>query len=126
MHPLARNSAAVPLAALEHEAFVLFPRAQAAELHDTLTHMCRRAGFSPRILHEADSWAAVVSLVDAGLGITVAPASAQWLSPAGVTFRELQGSRANTELMLARPLRGLSQSGVHFKDIALAVAPGAF
>lgn len=125
VHPLARKSAAVPLKALEHEAFVLFPRTQAAELHDTLTHMCRQAGFSPRILHEADSWAAVVSLVDAGLGITIAPASARWLSPAGVAFRELQGARAHTELMLAQPLRGLSQSGVHFKDIALAVAPKA-
>jgi DNA-binding transcriptional LysR family regulator len=120
-HPLA-STARVALSALADEPFILFPRASAPGLHDTITSMCVRAGFSPDILQEAGSWSSVVSLVEAGLGITIAPASACALCPAGVVFRDLQDAMGEAELVLAYPRGPLSPAAERFRTIAAQVA----
>jgi DNA-binding transcriptional LysR family regulator len=121
LHPLARRER-VALSALADQPFVLFPRVSAPGLHDTITSMCVGAGFSPNIVQEAGSWSSVVSLVEAGLGITIAPASARALRPAGVVFRDLEDALGQAELMLAYPCRSLSPAAERFRRIALQVA----
>lgn len=117
-HPLAGRTA-TPLSAAADQPFVLFPRAGAAGLHDTVISLCLAAGFSPDIVQEAGSWSSVVSLVEAGLGVTLAPASARALRPAGVVFLELQGAAGEAELVLARPRRPLSPAAERFRAVAL-------
>jgi DNA-binding transcriptional LysR family regulator len=51
-HPLARRKR-IAMAALAGESFILFPRAVAPGLHDTIASICIQAGFSPRVVHEA-------------------------------------------------------------------------
>jgi DNA-binding transcriptional LysR family regulator len=116
-HPLA-GAARVPLSALADQPFVLFPRWSAPGLHDTITSMCLDAGFSPDVVQEAGSWSSVVSLVEAGLGITISPASARALCPTGVTFRDLDGAHGEAELILVRPPRPLSPAAERFRTIA--------
>jgi DNA-binding transcriptional LysR family regulator len=80
--------------------------------------MCLDAGFSPDVVQEAGSWSSVVSLVEAGLGITISPASARALCPTGVTFRDLDGAHGEAELILVRPPRPLSPAAERFRTIA--------
>ncbi|MEV6850845.1 LysR substrate-binding domain-containing protein [Actinoplanes sp. NPDC051411] len=44
--------------------------------HTVTVQLCRAAGFSPRARHHADDFATVLSLVAAGLGVSVVPAMA--------------------------------------------------
>lgn len=120
-HPLACHDV-VAVSDLADQPFVLFPRAAAPGLHDTITSMCLSAGFSPTIAQEAGSWSSVVSLVEAGLGITLAPASARAVHPPGVTFRRLNGAAGEAELVLVAGTRPLPPSALRFRDIARQVA----
>jgi len=116
-HALARKKNIV-VSALASEPFVLFPRHVAPSLHDTIASICIEAGFSPRIVHEASSWPSVISLVKAGLGITMAPSSARDILPGGVVFKDLRGATQRAELCLAYPRQGLSPAAKHFLMVA--------
>ncbi|QSQ22792.1 hypothetical protein JY651_48170 [Pyxidicoccus parkwayensis] len=54
---------------------------------NTVTSMGLAAGLSPRIVQEASSWPSVIGMVEAGLGLTLAPLSAKALRSRGVVFR---------------------------------------
>ncbi|MBZ4399014.1 LysR family transcriptional regulator [Myxococcus sp. MISCRS1] len=116
-HPRARQRV-VALSSLAHEPFVLFPRHSAPGLHDLVTSMCLAAGFSPNIRQEARSWPSVVGMVEAGLGLTIAPASSQALCPKGVVFRPLSGAPGHAELVVAFPGRRPSPAAQHFRALA--------
>jgi DNA-binding transcriptional LysR family regulator len=51
---------------------------------------CREAGFTPRILQDADREPAVISFVAAGLGVAVLPEQIKRLPHQGVIFRPLR------------------------------------
>lgn len=118
-HPLARRKR-IAMAALAGESFILFPRAVAPGLHDTIASICIQAGFSPRVVHEASSWPTVISLVKAGLGITIAPSSAKSVLSDGVVFKALPEMPARAELVMAYPRRVLSPAAGHFREVASA------
>ncbi|QSQ21685.1 LysR family transcriptional regulator [Pyxidicoccus parkwayensis] len=116
-HPRARQQA-VALSSLANEPFVLFPRNSAPGLHDTVTSMCLAAGFSPRIVQEATSWTSVIGMVEAGLGLTIAPMSAQALRPKGVVFRALRDASGHAELSIAFAGKQPSPAAAHFRAVA--------
>ncbi|WP_235216569.1 LysR family substrate-binding domain-containing protein [Archangium violaceum] len=116
-HPRAREKV-VALSSLANEPFILFPRHSAPGLHDTITSMCIGAGFSPRIHQEAGSWPSVIGMVEAGLGLTIAPLSARALRPKGVVFRALRGAPGWAELAVIFPGQRLSPAAAHFRAIA--------
>lgn len=120
-HPRARQKV-VPLASLAGEPFVLFPRHSAPGLHDTMTSMCLAAGFSPRVVQEASSWPSVIGMVEAGLGLTIAPMSARALRPRGVVFRTLGGASGHAELAVAFPGPHPTPAAAHFRAVAHEVA----
>jgi len=122
-HPLARRQR-LALAQLANEPFVLFPRDTSPGLHDTIVSICIKAGFSPAVVHEACSWPAVISLVKAGLGITIAPSSAQAVLPGGVVFRNLPGVTIRAELWLAHARYARSAVTERFRAAALASMRG--
>jgi DNA-binding transcriptional LysR family regulator len=51
--------------------------------------VCAAAGFAPRIVQEANELFTVLSLVGAGLGVSLVPRSAALMQLPGVGFREL-------------------------------------
>lgn len=116
-HPRARQKV-VPLASLANEPFVLFPRHSAPGLHDTVTSMCLGAGFSPRVVQEAGTWTSVIGMVEAGLGLTIAPMSAQALRPKGVVFRALRDAAGYAELSIAFAGKQPSPAAAHFRAMA--------
>lgn len=98
-HRYSRRST-IPLRWLAKDPFILFPRDLAASLYDQIISMCQRAGFSPNIVLEAQMHT-IVSLVAAGIGAAVVPASLQNLRRHGVVYKPLQGTTPKVELAVA-------------------------
>ncbi|WP_245578857.1 LysR family transcriptional regulator [Inquilinus limosus] len=90
-HPLAIGKAPIPLSALAEEAFVLYRRPSGPGLYDSIIAACRAAGFSPRIAQEAPRLVSTLSLVEAGLGVSIVPASMARLDTGGVAYLPLAG-----------------------------------
>ena len=74
--PDSDDSAALPLAALANETFILYKRPGGPGLYDTIITACRGAGFSPRVGQEAPRIISTLNLVAAGLGVSIVPAVA--------------------------------------------------
>src|SRR5712691_762519 len=90
-HALAAGPAVRPLslAALVAETFILYRRPLGPGLYDAIIAACQRAGYSPTIGQEAPRMLATLSLVAAGLGVTLVPQSMRRLRVHGVVYRAL-------------------------------------
>ncbi|MFK0164922.1 LysR family transcriptional regulator [Rhizobium sp. NPDC090279] len=97
-HPLAvakgEKPRPVQLSELANEAFILYRRPSGPGLYDSIIAACLAAGFSPRIRHEAPRLLSKLSLVAAGLGISIIPESMARLETNGVAYLKLD-PRAN-------------------------------
>jgi DNA-binding transcriptional LysR family regulator len=118
-HRLAARSM-IPIAALKDEPWILFPRHIAPPHHDVLTGICQRAGFEPNVRHESAEYDTILSLVAAGLGVTIVPASVRRLRFEGVEFRRLSGVQATAELAAVYQPHRLSRALSAFLAIAAA------
>jgi DNA-binding transcriptional LysR family regulator len=87
-HPLARYDR-LPLSALAGERMILFARRVTPGLHDTITSMCRNAGFDINATHEVDSLVGALTLVSAGLGVAFCTPGVRKLWP-DISFRPLR------------------------------------
>jgi len=87
-HPLLRHRQ-VPLASLEDQPMILFPRRVTPGLHDSITGLCRDAGFTLNVVHEVDSIVGGLTLVSAGLGVAFCTRSIQRLWP-NIAFRPIR------------------------------------
>jgi DNA-binding transcriptional LysR family regulator len=89
-HPLAATPR-LRLRQLAREPFVLFPPHVGVAFYDKLISFCVDAGFTPRVVQEATQWQSVVTFVETGLGVSIAPAGVQKFRWKGVVFRPLTG-----------------------------------
>lgn len=89
------------LASLAHEPFILFPRHAGIGLYDLIVGYCRAAGFTPRIEQEAIQMPTIVSLVAAGMGVALVPASLRHMRRTGVVYRPLTETSPLMEVGLA-------------------------
>jgi DNA-binding transcriptional LysR family regulator len=96
-HALAAK-AAVPLAALADENFILWCRSTAPSLYDGLIAACRRAGFSPRVTHDVGECPPLLHLVASGLGVSIVPDSVQFVSPVVVTYRPISDDMPQAQI----------------------------
>ena len=85
---------------LAQEPFVSVSRPSSPEMYDLMMRDCRDAGVKLRVVQEAGSWQATVSLVAAGMGVTVAPKCVSRLRVPRVKYRELSGSAPTYGLAL--------------------------
>ncbi|MEP7354115.1 MAG: LysR family substrate-binding domain-containing protein, partial [Acidobacteriota bacterium] len=90
-HPLATAKGPLKLRALKAKRFVFFPKRLGATFYDALIQACVDAGFTPNIVQEATQWSTVVSLVEAGMGVSLAPACVAKMMRRGVVYREVRG-----------------------------------
>jgi DNA-binding transcriptional LysR family regulator len=88
-HPLAAQPGSVALADLAEEIFVLYRRPTGPGLYDAIIAACRTAGFSPRVGQEAPRLVSTLSLVAAGLGVSIIPDSMRRLDTEGIVYRSL-------------------------------------
>jgi DNA-binding transcriptional LysR family regulator len=96
-----RWPARVSLADLAGESFLMFPREAGAWLYDAIVGFCKREGFVPRIDQEAIQMQTIVSLVAAGMGVALVPASLHHMRRTGVVYRPLTQKSPAVEIGLA-------------------------
>jgi DNA-binding transcriptional LysR family regulator len=99
-HPFSRRKR-IRLSELANQPFVLFPRHLNPPLHDFIIGACHNAGFSPRIVHDAEDLYTRLALVGANFGVTLATASYQQVPAKGIVFRSLQPPVPELEMALA-------------------------
>ena len=101
-HILALRGEALSLKALADETFIVYARQLGSTFYDTTIAACLKAGFSPRLGQEAPRITSALSLVAAGFGISIVPASMQRMNMDGVSYRPLKGApHAKAELTIA-------------------------
>jgi DNA-binding transcriptional LysR family regulator len=122
-HPLA-SAEGTTLADLADEPFVLFPRSESPDLHDRVVTLCGHAGFAPRVVQEATHMATIVSLVAAGVGVSLLPCSIEMMGRPDVHCVPLREPLVNTYTAMAWP-RGDSPAALPaFLDAVRAIARG--
>lgn len=77
------------LRSVQGEPFIVIARARSASFYDHTLAVCAAEGFAPRIVQEAYELFTVLSLVGAGLGVSLVPRSAASMHLPGVRFRAL-------------------------------------
>ena len=89
-HPLAARPR-LTLRHLAKEPFILFPRRLGEAFYSKLTSLCVEAGFTPQIVQEATQWQSVVTFVETGMGVSIAPACVARFRWKDVVYRTLPG-----------------------------------
>ncbi len=86
---LAVRDGVLPPEAIVASPVILFPRGVAPAFHDLVTGYFAAHGGPARIVQEAIQMQTIISLVSAGLGIALVPASLRNLARAGVRYLDL-------------------------------------
>lgn len=94
--------ASVDLRGYAEHSFVGFTRHRGPAYFDQSIHLCRQAGFSPRMRYEASTVHGVLDLVGAGVGVALVPASTALLAVSGVALRRLRRPASAEVLALLR------------------------
>jgi DNA-binding transcriptional LysR family regulator len=89
-HALAAGSARVSLKKLANETFILFGEPETG-FYDATMKACRAVGFTPRVGQVAPRMTSSISLVAAGIGISLVPASLRQMQMDGVVYLQLGG-----------------------------------
>ncbi len=89
------------LASLSREPFINIARSTSASYHDQVIAVCHEAGFSPRIVQDANELFTMLMLVRAGMGVALVPRAAASRTPDGVVFRQLASPAAAWDIGVA-------------------------
>ncbi|MGE4406362.1 LysR substrate-binding domain-containing protein [Pseudomonas sp.] len=120
-HPaLANHPEAIELQAVRDEPFILVRRPGAPGMYANLLHACQAAGFEPRVAFEVERMLTNVSLVAAGEGVSVVPASMRDIHRESVAYRRILGARPRLVAPLTLICRGFNQSPALQNFIELA------
>jgi DNA-binding transcriptional LysR family regulator len=99
-HRLAKFPA-LRLAALANEPFVLYPDHPRPSWTEFVIGLCQQAGFRPIVVQRTVEIQTTLSLVAAGIGVSIVPRCIGNLQRKDVVFRRLADVRARTELLAA-------------------------
>jgi DNA-binding transcriptional LysR family regulator len=121
-HPLVMRRQ-LALSDLREEPFVHFPRAVAHALYDQIADACQRAGFRPRVVQEAQEWLTILGLVEAGLGVSVVPASFCRLRWGGVQYRPLGPPTEFTNVFVCWRTHSIVPTLLSLIEIARRIRP---
>jgi DNA-binding transcriptional LysR family regulator len=89
------------LATLADERFVVCDRSVAPALFDRIVALCAQAGFVPKIAQTSNSLSSVLTLIQAGEGVTLIPGSLQRVHFSDLAFCPLTRPTGTIELVMA-------------------------
>lgn len=95
------NAEAISLKDLAGDRFVFYARENAPELFDSIVSLCKRARFSPDIVDTPCLWQSILTMIEAGEGVSIVPATVQHLRAQGVVFRPLRDRGCTVDVVLA-------------------------
>ncbi|VTU32539.1 Hca operon transcriptional activator [Variovorax sp. PBS-H4] len=99
-HPLAGQKS-VELKTLSHEGFVSFRSREGPAFETFVVTACRNSGFLPHVEQSAPQMLTVLSLVSAGVGIALVPASMQGVAIPRVKYMSITHNRARLRYPVA-------------------------
>jgi DNA-binding transcriptional LysR family regulator len=99
-HPCAKQKS-ISVASLRGDPFVYYPRTAGARAYEKPLTLCEEHGFRPQIVQEASHWLSILSLVGAGLGVTLAPACVRRIATEDVVCLPLRGAKAVSNIELS-------------------------
>lgn len=120
-HPLATHTR-VAVSLLAKEPFVLQPSLRGGEYYIQLMKLCLDAGFTPNVIQEVAEIHTIVSLVAAGMGVSLVPLSSRNIRSKGVVYRELEGPVSITEMAVVWLRNTRSASVQNFLAVAKETA----
>ncbi len=123
-HPLAKRTK-IPVSMLVNEPFVLQSRQRGGGYYAQLMNLCLTAGFSPNVIQEVTEMHTIVSLVAAGMGVSLVPLSVNNIRSQGVVYRELEGSTTLTEMAVAWLRNSNSAIVQNFLKVAREITAGS-
>lgn len=121
-HRLA-SAESVALKDLANEPFVAFPATIGSNLRDATTRLALEAGFSPRVMQEAPDSYAVLSLVAAGVGVSLTLSSVRHINPPGLVYRELAGTPVYLAVAVVWRAQGVGRATRAVLDILEQIKP---
>ncbi|NMX59977.1 LysR substrate-binding domain-containing protein [Pseudomonas sp. WS 5146] len=125
-HPLLDAAgSAIPIGALKDERFILVRRPGAPGMYANLITACQNAGFEPRIAFEVERMLTNVSLVAAGEGISVVPASMRDVHRDSVVYCRIKDARPKLLAPITLVRRAFNPSAPLQNFIGLARELGA-
>jgi DNA-binding transcriptional LysR family regulator len=92
---------ALRMSALAAEPFVLYPDHPRPSWTEFVIGLCQQAGFRPIVAQRTVEIQTTLSLVAAGIGVSIVPKCVGNIHRKDVAFRRLAGVRARTELLAA-------------------------
>jgi DNA-binding transcriptional LysR family regulator len=84
-HPLA-SATQLNLADLSDDRFITLPHSSGSALRETVTSACLEAGFRPHVVQEASDAHTIMSMVAAGIGVSLMPECVADINPAGTVY----------------------------------------
>jgi DNA-binding transcriptional LysR family regulator len=117
-HPLAKRKK-VRLRELAGQDFVMYDRTHAPGFHDLIFGLLRQAGIVPNVRQSAGEMPTLISLVAAGMGISILPRSAVKHSVAAVVGCEIADAIPMSEVGLALSKSNSSAVVQNFRALAL-------
>lgn len=102
---------------LSSEVFILYPSEPESNYTSYMLRLCVEAGFTPNVVQKTGNIQTAVSLVDAGVGIAIVPASAKNLRREGVVYRRLVDPIPTIDLTLSYRIDDPSPILPHFIEI---------
>ena len=112
----------VPWRELADEAYVLLSRRRAPTFDGIVSQACADAGLTLSVRYEVDHPQAVLALVAAGLGVSLAPATFGALKGAGIAYRELRPAGPVLTTIIAWRREGGSPLVQRFLRVARDIA----
>jgi len=105
-------------AAVVQAPLILFPRRSAPAFHDLVTGYFTTHGGTARIAQEAIQMQTIISLVSAGMGVALVPASLRNLARTGVRYIDLAGEAPALETGIAWRRDDLTPTLSRFLQVA--------
>lgn len=99
-HPLA-GRAAIKIRELQNETFIGLDETTFPGRGELVRSVCRRAGFTPRIAHEADGLSSLLALIGSNVGIGIMPDDVQQLPSSNVAFKPLRAPQSHINFSAA-------------------------
>ena len=107
------------LAALADEPFISFPELPKPSYAEVVRQACEGAGFTPHVVQEVREMQTALSLIAAGFGVALLPASVRHLHRDGVVYCPLEEPAPRTELTVMSRLDDPSPMLRNFLEIVM-------
>lgn len=108
-HETGDEAPVIPLMDLADEQFILVRRPGAPGMYANLIQACQNAGFNPKIAFEVERMLTNVSLVAAGAGISIVPASMKDVHKESVVYCRIGNARPRLHAPITLVCRSFNQ-----------------